>query len=379
MTFQIVPQQAYKPAETSLVWLALYANFIQFDERTLFGLYFDGQQYSGCDKVFTKPLRDTLSFYLGEAQREIENFIGYFAWPQWVSEDNDDDFYRDNNVRIVNNLVKARWGYVIQGGIKAVSTIRANAAISYVADPATIGPINLAGLYPASQIHVFFPGTDIEIPVSGITVTPGTPPTVTITVPRARLVQVDAQNNPMQGWNWATVPPAADTPFETVVDVKRIYNDPSTHAHLVNTCGCGNSSCGCTETTDDACIKILDARLGELRLEKATYNNGWRRSSSGNCCSYDQVRLNYRAGLRSLDKRMIDMIIRLAHAKMPWSPCDCEYLNLLWERDRANPDALTPEREGCPFGINNGAWAAWQYANSIANKAGRSMGRALVK
>ncbi|MHA2066141.1 MAG: hypothetical protein ACXABY_17355, partial [Candidatus Thorarchaeota archaeon] len=60
-----------------------------------------------------------------------------------------------------------------------------------------------------------------------------------------------------------------------------------------------------------------------------------------------------------------DAIIRLANTKMPEDPCGCETAQRLWREDRQRPDPTTVPRLNNPFGMSNGAWAAWKYAQAM--------------
>ena len=84
-----------------------------------------------------------------------------------------------------------------------------------------------------------------------------------------------------------------------------------------------------------------------------------------NCShNYELVRLNYQAGLRTLDTAMKSALVRLAHARMASEPCGCDIVRRLWERDRKAPDVLSRERLNCPFGPSEGAWVAYKLAQS---------------
>jgi len=350
MSYQIVQPQSYAVQEDSLVWLALYANYIRHDERAFFGIAYTGM--STAYYIFNKFQRDTIAFYLAEAQREIENELNFFIMPKWVGEDQDDPFYQDE--QSYTCPISTRWGHLIEAGIRATQDISAGEAIDHTTDPAVIGPVVLpAGVTEVSEIHVYHPGTECEIPPSSIEISGGA---VTIEIPRARLVLYDAQDNPEAGWDYDDT--SITGPFEQTVDVIRVYNDPSTQAHLVKYNDCG-------EDTHDACINIQRKKIGQIIVSYASYSGGaW--SISSNCSSfyglYDRVRLNYYCGLPTLDKQMVDAVIRLAHSKMHDQPCESEYAQGLWVRDCRVPGTVSRERLNCPFGLGDGAWSAYQHA-----------------
>jgi len=123
---------------------------------------------------------------------------------------------------------------------------------------------------------------------------------------------------------------------------------------------------GCAEYTRNACIYVKIGEQGVLEVLPATYSDGaWSRQVVDCCGTPELVRLNYRAGLTELTHQAEDAIVRLAHSKMPHSPCNCSPPLWLWSRDQNVPDVLTRERYNCPFGMSDGAWGAWRFAWSM--------------
>jgi hypothetical protein len=236
--------------------------------------------------------------------------------------------------------------------------LQASATVDYNTEPATVGPLTVT-ISDTAEVKVFYPGTDREIKPSRMTYSGGQ---LTIYIPRCRLVETP--NTTDDGMAYT------DTDnFLAAVDVKRIYNDPSVAATLVapHQCsgtGCTCSAVGCSEYTQTACIYTRDKRLGIVDIVPATYSSGaWSRVV--NCShNYELVRLNYQAGLRTLDTAMKSALVRLAHARMASEPCGCDIVQRLWERDRKAPDVLSRERLNCPFGPSEGAWVAYKLAQS---------------
>ena len=337
--------------------LPLYAQIIGYQECQFFGVRDDNAADYACRKVWLKSQRDEMAYYLAEAQDEIEQHANYYLKARWTT--NEDKPY--------SYPVLTDWRKVIAGGIKATEDISTDEAVSHLTDPAVIGPVATT-VTDESEIHVFYPESlveeEVEIHPSDIDLdTVGG--TVTIYVPRCRMVKPSLVDNDESGLDYDDT-----TNFLSVVDVKRVYNDTSTNATLVwpNSCGCGSIYCPtCSEYTHDGCIYVLDSGSGSLRVLEATYSSGsW--SACTTCRTQPRrVKLNYYSGLTSLTRQARDAIVRLAHAKMPHAPCGCDVAQNMWVRDRTVPDVVTRERINCPFGISNGAWAAWQFANDIAS------------
>lgn len=361
MIVPITPTQSTKRNEASAVRLALYAHIIEYDECAFWGVNPPSNVDTGCRKVWTKNQRDTVSYYLAEAQEEIEDLLGYFLSPRWVVGTLDEASFEQE--RLVDNQplqhghYLARWGMVIEPGVKATETVVSGTAVNHATDPAVVGPIAVPAGTAVEEIVVYHPDSEITVSPSSVVIAGGN---VTIEIPRCRLVKLDRVDNDKQGLDYNDL-----NNFESTVDVVRVYNDPSTNAVIVgpnrSSCLCAGAGCGNCEQT--ACIRIEDQRTGHITARPGSYSNGsWSSSGNCNCCSGSQVRMYYRAGFQQLSRQGREMIVRLTHSKMPEPPCACDVTNNLWVRDRNIPDALTRERLNCPFGLNDGAWIAYRFA-----------------
>jgi hypothetical protein len=158
------------------------------------------------------------------------------------------------------------------------------------------------------------------------------------------------------------------TNFTSTVDVKRIYNDPSTQAVLLqpHACSWECSLNGCGAFTQTACMYFSNARLGFLHVEPATYSGGtWSRNSAACGRSYSLVQLNYYCGMRTLSHDAEMAIVRLAHNKVAESLCSCDVFSTMWRVDRETPRGnLTRSLQNMPFGISAGA----RYAFNVAKR-----------
>lgn len=352
------------------VRLARYAQLAGFSECAFWGVYNEADPVNeACRPIQTLFERQSIAKYLGEAQEEIEQVAGYPLAPCWFEDEVP-----------YNCRVRARWQKVIEMGVKGVIDIALGAVVDHTNDPAVIGPIATT-VTDIDEVHIFHPGTDIEIDPSDITIAGGL---VTIEIPRCRLV-IDP-NNPDGGWDYTDVGMCgASVPvpgvFECTVDVKRVYNDETTNALLVyphrsgTTCASNCCCPTCSEYTYPACGYIYNAAGGLIDVLKASVvGSVWTAScSSCDCLAPEKVRLYYRAGMTPLTAQAEDAIIRLAHAKMPKPPCGCGPLMEMWTRDRFVPDVLDRERLNCPFGLSDGAWIAWKFANALAARRVVSM------
>lgn len=345
------------------VSLARYAEIVDYDECALWGIAYDDQSLLACNTFWSEGERKATARALAQAQQMLEDFIRWPLCPTWITGQLTDDVdgrFVDEQP-FCHNPIVTRWAYVIAGGIKATTTLAAGQGVSYADDDiAVVGPF-AATIANVNEVHVYYPDSDREITPSKITYSGGN---LTIEIPRCRLLNPSLFGQ--TGGN--TGPDKSDTTnFIATVDVKRIYNDPSTNAELVESHRCG-ASClnGCTIATDDACMTVRDGVTGIVQIQPATYSDGWTRTSRHCRSCYDYIRLNYLAGKRTLTPNTEDVIVRLAHSLMPSEPCGCPTLKILWERDRMVPETLTKERLNNPFGLSEGSWFAYQWAKTNA-------------
>jgi hypothetical protein len=333
--------------------LPLYSQVIGYDEAAFYGIVREDPPAVHSNKpLWRKDERDLVAHHLAEAQAEIEQVCGFPLNARWFAAESHD----------YGNYLMTDQTKLIEAGIEATDAFVAGAgvAVSYVADPSVVGPI-VTTVTDEDEIKVYHPGTTIEINPSSVTIALGN---VTIEIPRARLL-TEAGEAVTNGVDYTDTGAPAGL-FEQTVDVVRVYNDDSTQGTLVwshGTTGCPD----CSGATATACLTILNAEIGEMDILRADYSSeSWGTANITCYCHLpDIIRVNYRAGLETLTAQARDAIIRLAHSKMPASPCNCDPANYVWARDQVTPRALTADRINCPFGLNEGAWIAYQFARAM--------------
>ena len=352
----VVPVQTALFDESLLaVKIATYARIVGLSECVIYGVN-DGVSPSQCDPVWSHAQRIMLFRYLLEAQSEIESITGFYLQPT----------YSESEQHLYRFPLVTKWSKVIQIGTQTITTISLNEAIDYMSDPAVIGPVATT-VTDIDEIAVYHPGTEVQVIPSSIVISGGF---VTIEIPRCRLVNEASQENPETGWDYNDVPPSASSPFEDVVDVKRIYYEESTGAELVyphrssdDTCTICNTTCD--EFVHPACGYIRKPMTGVVDILKADRLTSFEwtlPACAGRRANY--ARLDYVSGMNPTSFQMQEATIRLAHSKSPFKPCSCETANFAWERDRHIPDTITSERARNVFGLSDGAWFAFQQANS---------------
>lgn len=340
---------------TGALPLALYAERFVRAECGFWGVSNPTEDTYSCRHIWNKFQRDELAFALCEAQEEIEDEAGYPLQRKWFTDETHN--YKSSVFAIQN--------HIIAGGVQSITVIDDDSPVDHTNDPAVIGPL-ASTVTDEKEIKVYYPDTTQEITPRQITIAGGQ---VTIWIPRCRLVDAAYINNPDEGLDYNNL-----LYFQSTVDVKRVYNDPSTNAVLFTNHNCSAicSQYGCNEYTQDACMKIVKPVTSLVEVFPADYANAtWTRETV--CRSYGHMRLNYYAGIDPT-RQAQDAIVRLAHAKMSKEPCGCNPIQQLWKRDTNVPNALTRERINCPFGLSDGAWAAWQFAQAMkVVRGGRSL------
>lgn len=323
------------------VTLVRYSQIIGYSEYAFFGMRHGSNANYACRNIWSRYDRDTIASYLQSAQDEIEQIIGYALSPRWFA----------NEQHKYKNPILTDLGKLLALGEKKSEVLGSGTAVSYLTDPPTVtvivDPLQVTGV---EDIHVFYPGTDIEILPSSMTLTGDS---LVIVIPKSRLLDSMKFENPSGGWDSADV-----SIFQTTVDVIRWTTDPTNQAFIIyDPCECAPD---CLTTEASVCAIIEDSEVGIVRLGRPALT----------VCPTGEprrVRVNYRAGLSSLSRHIEMAIVRLAHSRMPTEPCGCDVTQRLWSRDRNEPKLLDRERLNCPFGTSDGAWAAWRIAQSIAN------------
>lgn len=346
------------------VSLSRYAKLIGYEEAAFWGVLWENQYLRGCDPLWSEYQRMSIQNALAEAQQEIEQVVGYPLCPTYISGE-----YSDNPRWVDQQCYKhqliTRYPRILAVGVPVTEVIESGAAVNHFSADGVgvIGPLSTSA-ESVEEIKIFYPDSNREISPSKITLSSGS---VTIEIPRYRMVKQEFLNFVEGGVDYPVL-----GNFISEVDVKRIYTDSSEQAVMVRP-NCRNNSCvsGCYECTHSACMYVRDAYLGIVNISPATWNEDlgeWRTNTLCLTGRYSLVRLNYLAGVRSLDLQAEMAIVRLAHSKMGQPPCQCDKTSQMWKWDYDVTGAVTRERVNCPFGLSNGAWHAYRWALSFSAK-----------
>lgn len=296
-----------------------------------------------CSEIWMQGERDGLAMHLAQAEEMREVELGYPLSPKYFTCKTDEYSYP----------VILSYKHLIKIGTQKASDISIGAALTLGIETAPNDPVVLviaSALTDADEIKVFYPGEDVRINPSSVSISGGN---ITISIPRSRLVDPALLDNREDHLSYF-----ANANFLTTVDVKRVYYDESDAAYfvwLVDHCCCDGvvPSNTLTERTQLAYPKIEDNRLGIVYFYPATYDSGtWTAVPWTYSCDPDHVKLNLVAGRRSSMYAEVQTA-RLAHTLMPNKPCSCPTVHQYWQED------IVDSQQNTPYGRRMGALNCW--------------------
>jgi hypothetical protein len=380
---------------------------------------------SACDSVWyqyawqddDKVSRYEIAQTIYQVEAEIAQQLGYWPAPIWIAQERHQypKSYRKEyygigaNIRGQAKSIQARWGRIISGGRRALTLIgtatTADGSLTFsdldgdgLYETATISLVST--LTNASELHAYHTGHNGEMEWE-------------IRNPRSKSAAGGAVTLVFDSWllldpEIYEVLPTDDfyratdisttANFVTLVDVYREYTDNtaiSSTFYWENvdvacaTCGgVGCSSCGAI--TQNGCLRIRDAELGDMALLPSTYDavNGWVTQPWEGGREPDYVDLWYYAGDRSNEYKAArtsdwlphDVAMAIAHmavARMERPFCECgnirefvDYQRLDLARNLRDTGSwfLTKDVQNSPFGTRIGEVKAWQFVSKTKDK-----------
>ena len=372
--------------------------------------------------------REELSRAIAQAEADIESHLHYRLIPTWEEDEwhqtirpmRPDLFNLTNtDIRGFAQVVKAKWGHFISGGIRtpAILVDGLDAAVAYT-DPdgdgydevATVNVTVAAGQDPC-ELRVYFPISNVmvaadsqnqfnswEIRPISVAIT-GTAAVITFRREQAVLPQLQldivppASDSHLRG-----VDGSVDDNFLDTIDVYRVYNDPQTQVNLLwegRGIGCDACTGGCNlceYSTQAGCLSLR----GDLKNSMVAYRPAIWNAATGAFDTAalavarqpDNVRLWYYAGLRdhSLHCAVDEMsgewartVAYYAAAILDRQVCACENIHSnieYWQDDRAvrGKEGLNiPTRMlDNPFGTRRGAMYAWERVKGAGSAIGQA-------
>jgi len=276
---------------------------------------------------------------LSEAQEEIENVIGYFLSPKYVV----DEFHSYKCPLILKHK------HFISAGVQEITDLVIDEPVLHTSDPAIIDFPSAVTL-DLSKIRIYYPDTSFRVYPSQVIQSGGM---ITLKVPRCRLVKYSLLENSASGLDYTDL-----SNFQDTVDIKYEEIDSTDHGVIIYRKDC---IIPCADEEKTICVKSINPVIGKVELSPASYDGSWKYLTISSTGIPTGIKINYLSGLSSITYMLEQIIVRLAHSKMPEEPCGCETVQRMWQRDRNIPKVLTRERLNCPFGFSDGAWTAWQF------------------
>ncbi len=370
--------------------------------------------------------REELSRAIAQAEADIEKHLNYRLIPTWEEDEwhqtirpvrNELFNLTSTDIRAFAQAVKADWGHMVTGGVRANTLIAAASAVTY-SDPdndtydelATVTATVTAGQDPC-EIRIYFPVTNPMVRTGGedqweirpieVTIV-GT--TATILFRREQAVLPEFQLDivpPEDDSHLRGVEGNEDANFLATVDVYRVSNDPQTQVTMMwEGLGIGCNSCngtGCNQceySTQNGCFTARgDIKQSLIGYRPALWNSTtlvFDAAALAVARQPDIVRLWYYAGLREkglscprnvMAGEWARTVAYYAASLLDRQVCACENVHVnveYWQEDRAirgTQGLNTPTKIlDNPFGTRRGAIYAWEQVKG----AGAAIGQAVM-
>ena len=392
----------------------LHFNGIQTREPGVCAAIWFQYEWQTADRVS----REEVARAIAEAEQQIERHVGYRLLPSWEREEHQltargpaPEYIRviPSEIRGFPQAVKANWGHVLSGGVRAQTLLEAGAAVVYTDgdgdgydETATVTATVPAGTLPC-EVRPFYPGESNQqyeirpaaVSVAGVT--------ATIVFRREQAVLkalIEREMIPTSDSQLRAVDGMVDANFLDEVDVYRVFNDPQTQATFLwepfASCDCETAG-GCTEcqfSTQTGCLIEREKRLGWVGYRPATWNATTAVFDGAEWAVERQpemARLYYYAGWQDLtqtcprvqmDPGWERTVAYFAAALLDRPICECNNVHAWldhWRRDLAIPGKdeglrISDADLRCPFGTRRGAVNAWHRLR----EEGVSIGRVAV-
>jgi len=364
--------------------------------------------------------RQQMRTLIDEAEHDLANELGYWPAPVYIEEEfhryphpqRKDLYGLGLNVSLRPKSLRAKWGYVIEGGQRATQLLGTEPYTRFDADGdgfAELAQFVLPGVsanLDADRVKAYFKIWDAA-DAENCRTDPsslGADPTWEIRPLKTQLV-----GTTLTVWikAWQLFQPQLYEALDAeginaddvavYVDEITFYLEYTAPEHQVQflwlpdmTC----SSAACARAVQCGCFTIADFRPGFVVPSPATYSAGVFTSANWvECIEPDAVNLWYRAGYippryrpnvgEPLSQFWAKTIAMLATARLEWPLCTCTNVQLLadrWREDLARLNDLrtfsvTPDDLQNPFGTRAGEALAWKR---ITKSRGRKIGQAVL-
>lgn len=333
------------------------------------------ERVSGCGEVYLQYdwqmpsviSRESIAQAIGQAEMLLEEFLGFPVYPKW---------YSNIKLPLTGTPVVLPKAHYITGGIKRVSLIEDDVPITYTDkdsdtyfETATIQVAVSPGV-ALDELVVTYPGEFDGWQIRPISVSEDAG-IVTIVLNRYDLVIKDE----LEALIPSRIDGLDDTKFLELVDVYRVYNDPSVQGELHSTCTvCGTlGTClTCQFKVYTACLKAEDHKASIIQVQPALWDTETLAWSKTHCVEpiYDSL-MWFKAGWTG--PNIWDTAVTyLALTLIPMGLCGCPTVKEKiewWTTDMSKSDRTATYKvpdaaKDCPWGYTKGA----MYAFSIARR-----------
>lgn len=314
----------------------------------------------GCDHYWTQWERDELAQALDDAEGDLADELGFYIGPRYLIDYD----------RPWVDYLQLKYGHVVGSGVQARTEVTPSAS-DFTVDPATITVPAASFTNGTSEVVVIEDETGLEIEADDIA-TSGTD--YIISISQYKLLNWTVLEDQSDTIDYDGTFPVASWLKLANLTVYRQYRDTDTQATITYgpACNCWCAGTACSGTDYTGCVFVLNRDIGLVRVNRATLSDStWScdNTSLSGCYSGDKVTVYYEAGTTDLPGWQ-RAIWRLTHSQMGEQPCGCALHERQWRNDRNVPSVLTAERLNCPFGLTDGAWAAWRWVSRHAYRKG---------
>jgi hypothetical protein len=311
----------------------------------------------GCDHYFTQWERDDLAIALNDAEELLAERLGFYLGARYLIDYD----------RVWEDPLQLRFGHVLGAGIRARDEVTPSAS-DFTTDPATITVPSASFSGGLSEVVVIEDSTGLEIEYDEITTSGAN---YVISIGQYKLIEWDDLEDQSTTIDYDAAFPAATWLKLADLTVYRQYRDTDTQATITYgpSCNCWCAGEACSGTDYTGCAFVLNRDIGLVRIQRATLASGtWSCDSSAVCGCHagTKATVRYEAGTTDVPA-WEQAVFQLAHARMGEQPCGCALQERQWRRDRTVPSVLTREQLLCPWGLELGAWTAWNWLTDQAH------------
>jgi len=342
---------ARSPYGTPFLTLDMYRRISHIPRCVFNGVENPDETTAGCDRVFQQWQRDEISQSLYDAGGLLADELGYWLGAHYLVDEG----------HSFTHPMTLNYGHIIGGGIEGLTEVTPSAS-DFTTDPATI-TVAQADFTDETEIKIVETSSGLQINVDSVAEV-GTD--YVISISQCKLIEWDDLEEQIVAIEYDAAFPAAIWLKLADLTVYRSYLDTSSQATITfgPSCVCCCEDGACTGTDYTGCVYVMKPEISKISVSIANYSDGSWTCGSLSCGCYhgDKVKVRYKAGHEPTGWERAQ--IALANTFLDFPPCGCSAFDYRMNRDRNIPAVLTRERIECPWGLTDGAWFAWKWAQA---------------